>query len=217
MGVHCERSPDMLFFLTLFSSALAAPQYLPYPYAGYNPGYYHPYAAYPAYQYQPASLLYYPTQQRVGTNDVLTKSLIKFGNFLEINGEFMADTTTTPARTITGTINIQQNGLLDAVTGQNAKFNLHIQNNDLTGKELKVQLGTGTDCTTAAAATGTDAPVDLATVTAPPSLNGFYINGPTTGYNIDGMNSKTSLMGTNKWLMIADTTGVIGCSKAALQ
>merc|ERR1719433_2529728 len=194
----------MLFFLALFSSALADPQYLPY--TGYT-GYYHPYQGYPASPaYQPASLLYYPPHQRVASNNVLTKSLISFGNFLQINGEFMADTTTTPARTITGTINIQQNGLLDAVTGQNAKFNLHIQNNDLTGKELKVQLGTGTD-----------APVDLATVTAPPSLNGFYINGPTTGYNIDGMNSKTSLMGTNKWLMIADTTGVIGCSKAALQ
>ena len=143
-----------MFFLALFSSALAAPQYLPYPYAGYNPGYYHPYAAYPAYQYQPASLLYYPTQQRVGSNDVLTKSLIKFGNFLEINGEFLADTTTTPARTITGTIQILQNGLLDVVTGQDAKFTLYIQSTtDLNGKELKVQLGTGADCTTAAAAT----------------------------------------------------------------
>jgi len=209
----------MLFFLTLFSSALAAPQYLPYPYAGYNPGYYHPYAAYPAYQYQPASLLYYPTQQRVGSNDVLTKSLIKFGNFLEINGEFLADTTTTPARTITGTIQILQNGLLDVVTGQDAKFTLYIQSTtDLNGKELKVQLGTGADCTTAAAATGTDAPVDLATATAPPiTINGFYITGTTTGYNIDGMNSKTTLKGATKWLMIADTTGVIGCSKAALQ
>ena len=54
-------------------------------------------------------------------------------------------------------------------------------------------------------------------VTVPPSINGFYITGVTTGYNIDGMNSKTSLMGATKWLMIADTTGVIGCSKAALQ
>ena len=71
----------------------------------------------------------------------------------------MADATTTPARTITGTINIQQNGLLDVVNGQDAKLTLYIQNNDLNGKELKVQLGTGTDCTVAAAATGTDAPV----------------------------------------------------------
>ena len=82
----------------------------------------------------------------------MTKSLINFGNFLQINGEFLADATTTPARTITGTINIQQNGLLDVVTGQDAKFSLYIQGNDLSGKELKVQLGTGTDCTVAAAA-----------------------------------------------------------------
>ena len=143
-----------MFFLALFSSALAAPQYLPYT------GYYHPYSAYPAYPaYQPASLLYYP-QQRVASNNVMTKSLINFGNFLQINGEFLADATTTPARTITGTINIQQNGLLDVVTGQDAKFSLYIQSStDLNGKELKVQLGTGTDCTVAAAATGTDVPV----------------------------------------------------------
>ena len=134
-----------MFFLALFSSALAAPQYLPY--TGYT-GYYHPYSA-----YQPA----YPAYQ---SNNVMTKSLINFGNFLQINGEFLADTTTTPARTITGTINIQQNGLLDVVTGQDAKFSLYIQSTvDLNGKELKVQLGTGTDCTVAAAATGTDVPV----------------------------------------------------------
>ena len=141
-----------MFFLALLSPALAAPQY--FPYLGY-----HPYSAYPAYPaYQPASLLYYP-QQRVG-NDAMTRSLIKFGNFLEINGMFMADATTTPARTITGTLNIQQNGLLDVVTGADAKFTLYIQSTvDLNGKELKVQLGTGTDCTVAAAATGTSAPV----------------------------------------------------------
>ena len=62
----------------------------------------------------------------------------------------MADTTTTPARTITGTINIQQNGLLDVVTGQDAKFTLYVQSTvDLNGKELKVQLGTGADCAAA--------------------------------------------------------------------
>ena len=154
-----------MFFLALFSSALAAPQYLPYT------GYYHPYSAYPAYPaYQPASLLYYPSHQRLATNNVLTKSLINFGNFLQINGEFMADTTTTPARTISGTLNIQQNGILDVVTGQDAKFSLYIQSTaDLNGKELKVQLGTGTDCTVAAAATGTDAPVVSVDITLSPS------------------------------------------------
>ena len=48
------------------------------------------------------------------------------------------------------------------------------------------------------------------------SINGFYINGRTSGHNLDGTNGKTSLKGTDKWLMIADSTGVIGCSKAAL-
>lgn len=82
----------------------------------------------------------------------------------------MADTTTTPARTISGTLNIQQNGILDVVTGQDAKFSLYIQSTaDLNGKELKVQLGTGTDCTVAAAATGTDAPVVSVDIALSPS------------------------------------------------
>merc|ERR1712183_634172 len=187
MGVHCKRSSGMLFFLALFSSALAAPQYFPYfPY-------HHPYSAYPAYQ--PSPLLYY-SQQRAD-NNVMGRNLIKFGNFLEINGEFMADTTTTPARTISGTINIQQNGLLDVVTGNDAKFTLYIQSTvDLNGKELKVQLATGT---------------------APPSINGFYITGTTTGHNIDGMNSKMALRSATNWLVLTESGTVIGCSKAALQ
>ena len=138
-----------MFFLALFSSALAAPQYFPYL------GYHHPYSAYSVYPaYQPSPLLYYSQQRADTDNNVMGRNLIKFGNFLEINGVFMADTTTTPARTISGTINIQQNGLLDVVTGNDAKFTLYIMSTtDLNGKELKVQLGTGSDCTVAAAAT----------------------------------------------------------------
>merc|ERR1712241_770766 len=110
-----------------------------------------------------------------------------------------------------GYFTIKQSGLLDPFSGQEAKMNLYVKSTtDLNGKELKVQLGTGTDCTIAAV-------VDLATVTGPLfSINGFYINGRTSGHNLDGTNGKTSLKGTDKWLMIADSTGVIGCSKAAL-
>ena len=54
-------------------------------------------------------------------------------------------------------------------------------------------------------------------VNAPPSINGFYISGATTGYNIDGMNSKTALMGSTNWLVLTESGTVIGCSKTALQ
>merc|ERR1712241_578223 len=52
---------------------------------------------------------------------------ISFGNFLQVNGEFMADSTTTPARVIEGTFNIQQNGLLDAFSGQDAKLSVYVR------------------------------------------------------------------------------------------
>ena len=54
-------------------------------------------------------------------------------------------------------------------------------------------------------------------VNAPPSINGFYISGTTKGYNIDGMNSKTALMGSTNWLVLTESGTVIGCSKTALQ
>merc|ERR1712156_194446 len=50
-----------------------------------------------------------------------------------------------------------------------------------------------------------------------PSINGFYISGTTKGFNIDGMNSKTALMGASNWLVLTESGSVIGCSKTALQ
>ena len=66
----------------------------------------------------------------------------------------MLDSTTTPPRVIEGYFTIKQSGLLDPFSGQEAKMNLYVKSStDLNGKELKVQLGTGTDCTIAAAGT----------------------------------------------------------------
>ena len=139
-----------MFFLSLLSSALAAPQYFypPLPLA-YNP--YYP------YQRLAGPLVYYPEQAATfpSAGNAMTRT-ISFGNFLQVNGEFMADSTTTPARVIEGTFNIQQNGLLDAFSGQDAKLSVYVRSSgavDLNGKELKVQLGSGADCTAAAAGT----------------------------------------------------------------
>merc|ERR1711994_488391 len=146
-----------------------------------------------------------------------TRNLIKFGNFLELNGEFeqvATATTTAPVTTVKGTFNIQQNGILDIFSSNDAKFSMYVMSStDLTGKNIKVNLGTGASCL--AASTGTL--VELAMVNAPPSINGFYISGATTGYNIDGMNSKTALMSATNWLVLTESGTVIGCSKAALQ
>merc|ERR1712154_254374 len=142
-------------------------------------------------------------------------NLIKFGNFLEINGEMEEGTAVANSATTTvkGTFNIQQNGLLDIFSSNDAKISAYVMSsNDLTGKNIKVHLGTGADCL---AASGNL--VELFMVNAPPSINGFYISGTTPGYNIDGSNGKMALMGNNKWLVLTESGTVIGCSMAALQ
>jgi len=213
----------MLVFLSLLSAAMAAPQMYPY-YGTYGmygyPGYGYPMVHSPLVNY-PAS--YYPAQRLVtypvagGSPMAGTRNLIKFGNFLELNGVFeqvATATTTAPVTTVKGNFNIQQNGILDVFSGNEAKFSMYIMSsNDLTGKNIKVNLGTGASCL--AASTGTL--VELAMVNAPPSINGFYISGTTKGYNIDGMNSKTALMGSTNWLVLTESGTVIGCSKTALQ
>jgi len=202
---------------------MAAPQLYPY-YGTYGmygyPGYGYPMVHSPMVNY-PAS--YYPAQRlianypTVGSPMAGTRNLIKFGNFLELNGLFeqvATATTTAPVTTVKGNFNIQQNGILDVFSGSEAKFSMYIMSsNDLTGKNIKVNLGTGASCL--AASTGTL--VELAMVNAPPSINGFYISGTTKGYNIDGMNSKTALMGSTNWLVLTESGTVIGCSKTALQ
>ena len=55
----------------------------------------------------------------------------------------------------------------------------------------------------------------FATVNAPVQINGFWVTGATTGYNIDASNSNTSMK--NMRLQVLDSTGaIIGCSAAAL-
>merc|ERR1712203_861006 len=137
-----------------------------------------------------------------------TRDPISIGNYLEINGLFEKVTT------VKGNFNIQQNGILDVFSGSEAKFSMYVMSStDLTGKNIKVNLGTGASCL--AASTGT--PVELAMVNAPPSINGFYISGATTGYNIDGMHSKTALMSATNWIVLTESGTVIGFSKTALQ
>jgi len=216
---------SMLVFLSLLSTALAAPQlyhpYGTYGYPGYYNGYY-PTAGLLHHQLAPRVLPAYPhvVGQQVVQGVPATRTVVKLGNFLEINGMFEEGTTlaTGVTSTIKGNFNIQQNGLLDLFSGNEAKITAYIMSsNDLTGKNIKLHIGTGTDCMTALAATGTDAPVEIAMVNVPPSINGFYVNARTTGFNIDGMNGKTSLMGATKWLLVTESGVGIGCSMASLQ
>merc|ERR1711992_182371 len=207
----------MLVFLSLLTAVMAAPQV--YPYYG-NYGMYH---GYPGYGYPMVHTGYpvaaYPAQRLAPTYPVAaTRNLVKFGNFLEINRMFeqvATATATVPMTTVKGNFNIQQNGILDFLSGNEAKLSMYIMSsNDLTGKNVKAWIGTGSDCVAALAA----GPTEILSVNAPPSINGFYINGATTGFNIDGMNGKMSLKGADKWLLLTESgANLIGCSMMALQ
>merc|ERR1712117_330433 len=192
---------NMLVFLSLLSTALAAPQFYQSPYYGYPMVHGYPGLYQPVY---PRVVAQYPGMVQ---NPVNTRGLVKFENLLEINGEFKTDSTTTPARTIAGTYTFQQNFLSDLTYGNNAYFKVYINgaSGDLTGKNR--MLSFGADCTTA----GTD----FSSINGPVTIGqGFYVTGGATGYNIDGSNSKTTMK--NLYLQVRDSTGIIGCSSAAL-
>merc|ERR1719510_587485 len=125
-----------------------------------------PMVNYPA-SYHPAQrLVPYPVAG--GSPMAGTRNLIKFGNFLELNGVFeqvATATTTAPVTTVKGTFNIQQNGILDIFSGSEAKFSMYVMSStDLTGKNIKVNLGTGASCLLASTdLTGKNIKVNLGT------------------------------------------------------
>merc|ERR1711978_852691 len=78
------------------------------------------------------------------------------GNALELKGTFVtAAAATHPARTISGDLLIQQNGLLDLSTSMEAKMKVYLRSStDINGKALMVRLGTGSTCDDAINAIG---------------------------------------------------------------
>merc|ERR1719195_529516 len=191
----------MLLLLALVAGASAAPQWLvpQYQYGDMYPGMY-PAIADPRIQ----------TAAAAATNP-LQRGIIGIEALQAINGMFMEDATTTPAQVVTGTFSFTQNFATDLLFANNAQYKIYINSGstlDLTGKN--VMLGFGSDCATAATGTAV-----FATVNAPVQINGFWVTGATTGYNIDASNSKTSMK--NMRLQVLDSTGaLIGCSSAAL-
>ena len=153
----CERMTFLisrLVFLSLLSTALAAPQYL------YNYGMYgYPASYYPLGGYADPRILYNPLYQPGVVNyqpvvqdaSAATRGIVKFGNFLEINGEMETgttlDTATATVSVVKGTFSIQQNGILDLFSNGEAKFKAYIMSSkDLTGMNIKLWVGTGDTC-----------------------------------------------------------------------
>merc|ERR1712241_1399202 len=118
--------------------------------------------------YQPGVVNYQPVVQDASA---ATRGIVKFGNFLEINGEMetgmdladpVAPATSNTLSVIKGTFSIQQNGILDLFSNGEAKFKAYIMSSkDLTGMNIKLWVGDGADCAAALAAT-------LASTTAEP-------------------------------------------------
>merc|ERR1711902_101599 len=136
---------------------------------------------------------------------------------MEINQKFVAQNddnmaTTTASQVIVGTVNVQQNLLTNFLNDNEATYKIYVQTSgdlQLAGQNIMIALKD--DCLTPATGTAV-----VSTVNVPPHINGFYVAGRTTGFNIDGMNSKTTLKGLH--MQILDSTGakIIGCTEAAL-
>merc|ERR1712026_634505 len=166
----------------------------------------------------------YPTYPQVVGSPV--QRGITFGNFMQLNGEFKALTAAAPlpASTVTGNFNIQQNGIFDLFSDNDAKFSIYLNggSTSLNGKSIMVHIGTGATCDAALDTANGGVYTQVASGTAPPfTINGFYLKGKTNNHNIDGSNGKTTLKGATKWLIITAggtaVTDVIACSDAALQ
>ena len=110
-----------------------------YPAVGY-PSYY------PGLGYQPVYQPVVPGAAGVRTID----SLVNAEAFPAINGNFKTDDTTTPKRTVMGTYSFYQNGVLDIVSNQNAKFRAWINSStDLANQNVKLVLGAACTADTA--------------------------------------------------------------------
>jgi len=179
---------------------------------------------YPVAHYDPR-ILGYPTYPQVVGSPV--QRGITFGNFMQINGEFKKLDGTgngvgLPNSDVTGNFNIQQNGIFDLFSDNDAKFSIYLNggSTSLNGKNIMVHIADGTTCPLAAA-TVSDT-TQVASGTAPPfTINGFYLKGKTNNHNIDGSNGKTTLKGATKWLIITEggstAADVIACSETALE
>merc|ERR1712156_516069 len=219
-----------------WSSSVCSPRPWPPPQYLYNYGMYgYPASYYPLGGYADARLVYNPLYQPGVVNyqpvvqdaSAATRGIVKFGNFLEINGEMeqgetlvvASGTTAATLSVVKGTFSIQQNGILDLFSNGEAKFKAYIMSSkDLTGMNIKLWVGDGADC--AAALANTAGLTEIAMVNVPPSINGFYVSGATKGMAIQvpnpNPNSLVTLKGSTKWLLITDPAGAVGCSKAAL-
>merc|ERR1712088_931494 len=140
---------NMLRLLALVATTLAAPQYLS-PYGGYLYPQYtgYPMGLYGYPNYSPVRMAY-PTTQYIPMVQAMnqpqspnTRQLVKFENFMEINGNF-ATSTTQASLVVVRTINLSQNLVTDFLNGNEAQYKIYVQSSgttDLTGKNIRLGL-----------------------------------------------------------------------------
>merc|ERR1712088_371452 len=188
---------NMLLLLSLVSSALAAPQFYPYAYpsAYYQyPVHYpmvHPVYGYPHQAIYPSATAGAP-MQRIG---VATSSLLA-----AVSGTL--GTTTLTTATVEGTVRFEQNAITDLLQSNDAKMLIYLKGNPTTA----LANACGTAMTAAETITEIQSPLVI--------LNGFWVTGRATGFNLDGTNSKSALRGMV--IQVESGGSIIGCTNAAL-
>lgn len=155
---------------------------------------------YPGYQNVPR---YYPAYP---TDVASSRNIFTLSTFQTSAGTLTSTATSTTAvpavLAVTGNVEFQQNPF----TGDNAAYNIYLNGANMAGKSYQLQLAT--DCAGTAAQ-------DLGTkITAPIILvNGFYIKGTSTAFNIDGNGTPVSIRGMR--LLVKDSlNAIVGCTDA---
>merc|ERR1719341_2829172 len=177
-----------LVLLSLIGACTAAPQY------GYGyPAAYHQYPVYPIY----------PAETAASSRGIFTLPSFQTATGTLKTG--MAVTSQTATTTTSGTVEFQQNPF----TGDNSIYKIYL-NGPTAGTKYSIGLAATCDSTATVTALGND-------VTAPAFLvNGFYVKGTSTTFNVDGNGTPATAKG--QFLIVKETSSgtVVGCTDAAI-
>ena len=220
-----------LLLLTLATSALAAPQ-LPYmPYHGvYQPMVYgHPSmyaAAYPTTQYinpYAGHAVQYAHPATIGRNiwPISFSGAQTAKGTLDTATSVCGGTGTaagTSACTVTGEVEVSQNGIKDLICGNNGGLTINMQGSGMkANNKYKVYLVASTTCAYAS----TD--LEILEFTTPGILganSGVNLYYCLNGYNVDGANGKTAVNdSTDYYVIVRDantsTETTVGCTTSS--
>merc|ERR1711997_235455 len=124
-------------------------------------------------------------------------------------------TTTLTTATVEGTVRFEQNAITDLLQSNDAKMLIYLKGNPTTAIPTSTNVKIGVPTLAAACGTAMTAAETITEIQSPlVILNGFWVTGRATGFNLDGTNSKSALRGMV--IQVESGGSIIGCTNAAL-